>query len=67
LIAQHIKLPSQFAAIAPKVRDFFAYKAFAKELCTFFATIFFLKAIILIGSKYLKVLQSLFEQLIATQ
>ncbi len=32
LIAQHIKLPSQFAAIAPKVRDFFAYKAFGKEI-----------------------------------
>jgi type III restriction enzyme len=32
LIAQHIKLPSQFATIAPKVRDFFAYKAFGKEI-----------------------------------
>ncbi|RKZ66118.1 MAG: hypothetical protein DRQ99_10630 [Candidatus Parabeggiatoa sp. nov. 3] len=32
LIAQRIKLPSQFAAIAPKVRDFFAYKAFGKEI-----------------------------------
>jgi len=32
LIAQRIKLPSQFAAIAPKVRDFFAYQAFGKEV-----------------------------------
>jgi type III restriction enzyme len=32
LIAQHIKLPSQFAALAPKIHEFFAYKAFGKEV-----------------------------------
>lgn len=31
-IAQDIKLPSQFAALAPKIRDFFQYKAFGKEV-----------------------------------
>ncbi len=31
-IAQNIKLPSQFASIAPKVRDFFQRKAFGQEV-----------------------------------
>jgi len=31
-IAQDLKLPSQFAALAPKIRDFFKYKAFGKEV-----------------------------------
>lgn len=31
LIAQHIKLPSQFAALAPKIQAFFCFKAFGKE------------------------------------
>jgi type III restriction enzyme len=32
LIAEKINLPSQFAAIAPLVRDFFEYKAFGKRV-----------------------------------
>lgn len=32
LIAQDVKLPGQFAAIAPKVRDFLKYKAFGQEV-----------------------------------
>jgi len=32
LIAQHIKLPSQFAALAPKIQEFFGFKAFGKEI-----------------------------------
>jgi len=32
LIAQHIKLPSQFAALAPKIQEFFCIKAFGKEI-----------------------------------
>lgn len=32
LIASNLKLPSQFAALAPKVRDFFEYKAFGKQV-----------------------------------
>jgi len=31
-IAQNIKLPSQFAALAPKIREFFKHKAFGKEV-----------------------------------
>lgn len=31
-IAQELKLPSQFAALAPKVRDFLKYRAFGKEI-----------------------------------
>jgi len=31
-IAQNIKLPSQFALLAPKIRDFFERKAFGKEV-----------------------------------
>lgn len=31
-IAQDLKLPSQFAALAPKVRDFLALKAFGKQV-----------------------------------
>lgn len=31
-IALDIKLPSQFAALAPKIREFFQYKAFGKEV-----------------------------------
>ncbi len=31
-ITQNIKLPSQFAALAPKVRDFFEYKAFGQTV-----------------------------------
>ncbi|MCS6988978.1 MAG: DEAD/DEAH box helicase family protein [Chloroherpetonaceae bacterium] len=31
-IAQNIKLPSQFAALAPKIRDFFERKAFGKPV-----------------------------------
>jgi len=31
-IAHNIKLPSQFAALAPKIREFFKYKAFGKEV-----------------------------------
>ncbi|MDO8550678.1 MAG: hypothetical protein Q7S39_11090, partial [Ignavibacteria bacterium] len=31
-IAQDIKLPSQFAALAPKIREFFEKKAFGKEV-----------------------------------
>lgn len=31
-IAQNIKLPSHFALIAPKVREFFEYKAFGKTI-----------------------------------
>lgn len=31
-IAQNIKLPSQFAILAPKIRDFFQRKAFGKEV-----------------------------------
>ncbi len=31
-IAQNLKLPSQFAALAPKIRDFFEYKAFGKKV-----------------------------------
>lgn len=31
-IAQEVKLPSQFAALAPKVREFFAEKAFGKTV-----------------------------------
>lgn len=31
-IAQELKLPSQFAALAPKVRDFLKYRAFGKEV-----------------------------------
>ncbi len=31
-IAQNIKLPSHFALIAPKVREFFEYKAFGKKI-----------------------------------
>lgn len=31
-IAQEVKLPSQFAALAPKVREFFEKKAFGKEV-----------------------------------
>ena len=29
-IAKEVKLPSQFAALAPKVRDFFENKAFGR-------------------------------------
>ncbi|MEN8215743.1 MAG: hypothetical protein ABFS56_05080 [Pseudomonadota bacterium] len=32
MIAQHIKLPSQFAALAPKIQEFFCIKAFGKEI-----------------------------------
>ncbi|MBE2184320.1 MAG: DEAD/DEAH box helicase family protein [Anaerolineae bacterium] len=32
LIAQDVKLPGQFAALAPKVRDFLKYKAFGQEV-----------------------------------
>jgi type III restriction enzyme len=32
LIAKEVKLPSQFAALAPKVREFFEYKAFGKTV-----------------------------------
>lgn len=32
IIAQELKLPSQFALIAPKVRDFLKYKAFGSEV-----------------------------------
>jgi type III restriction enzyme len=32
LIAQHIKLPSQFAALAPKIQEFFGFKAFGKKI-----------------------------------
>ena len=32
LIAQHLKLPSQFAAIAPKIQAFFQNKAFGKTV-----------------------------------
>lgn len=31
-IAQEVKLPSQFAALAPKVREFFEFKAFGKAV-----------------------------------
>ncbi len=31
-IAQEVKLPSQFAALAPKVREFFEHKAFGKPV-----------------------------------
>lgn len=31
-ISLDIKLPSQFAALAPKIRDFFMYKAFGKQV-----------------------------------
>ncbi len=31
-IAQEVKLPSQFAALAPKVREFFEQKAFGKTV-----------------------------------
>ncbi len=31
-IAQNIKLPSQFAILAPKIRDFFEHKAFGKTV-----------------------------------
>jgi type III restriction enzyme len=31
-IAQHLKLPSQFSAIAPKIQDFFCCKAFGKTV-----------------------------------
>jgi len=31
-IAERVKLPSQFAALAPKVREFFEYKAFGREV-----------------------------------
>lgn len=31
-IAQELKLPSQFAALAPKVRDFLRYRAFGREV-----------------------------------
>jgi DNA or RNA helicases of superfamily II len=31
-IAQEVKLPSQFAALAPKVREFFEHKAFGKRV-----------------------------------
>jgi type III restriction enzyme len=31
-IAQELKLPSQFAILAPKVRDFLKYRAFGKEV-----------------------------------
>jgi type III restriction enzyme len=31
-ISQEIKLPSQFAALAPKLREFFEYKAFGKQV-----------------------------------
>lgn len=31
-IAQELKLPSQFAALAPKVRDFLKYRAFGQEV-----------------------------------
>jgi len=31
-ISQDIKLPSQFAALAPKLREFFEYKAFGKQV-----------------------------------
>src|SRR5436853_6747483 len=31
-IAESVKLPSQFAALAPKVRDFFEYKAFGHRV-----------------------------------
>jgi len=32
VIAQELKLPSQFAILAPKVRDFLKYRAFGKEV-----------------------------------
>jgi type III restriction enzyme len=32
VIMKDIKLPSQFAALAPKVKDFFKFKAFGKEV-----------------------------------
>ncbi len=32
LIAKEVKLPSQFAALAPKVREFFEHKAFGKTV-----------------------------------
>jgi type III restriction enzyme len=32
MIANNLKLPSQFAALAPKVREFFQYKAFGREV-----------------------------------
>lgn len=32
VISQNIKLPSQFASIAPKVRDFFEHKAFGQTI-----------------------------------
>jgi len=32
LVARHIKLPSQFSAIAPKIQDFFRRKAFGKTV-----------------------------------
>ncbi|MBV6505660.1 MAG: hypothetical protein ILNGONEN_01224 [Syntrophorhabdaceae bacterium] len=32
IIAKEVKLPSQFAALAPKVREFFEYKAFGKTV-----------------------------------
>ena len=31
-IAQEVKLPSQFAALAPKVREFFEHRAFGKRV-----------------------------------
>ena len=31
-ITQNVKLPSQFAALAPKVRDFFEFKAFGQKV-----------------------------------
>ncbi len=31
-IAEQVKLPSQFAALAPKVREFFEFKAFGREV-----------------------------------
>lgn len=31
-IADNIKLPSQFAALAPKIKEFFEYKAFGKKV-----------------------------------
>ncbi len=31
-VAQNVKLPSQFAALAPKIREFFAHKAFGQTV-----------------------------------
>lgn len=39
LIAQHLKLPSQFAALAPKIQVFFSHKAFGKTVDLYDLTI----------------------------